>query len=754
NLENNVYNTNINVVVNAPDVYGYINKYRAIVNEQNNIGATIYNDGFLTATNVNAKFYTLDREWNGTDYEESNLQLIDEVIVGSLASNGRIDINFSWTPTERGYQNVKLVLDAPGDGNLENNVYNTNINVVVNAPDVYGYINNAPDVYGYIRTRAALGINEETPLYVSIFNGGFLAAQNVRAEIYDITGTNRNLIWDKEIASIEPQDVIYEIFNYSSDIRGEHVLQLEVIANNDYDLSNNIYNVTILIGDLVNVTFFTNQLNSFESFLAYGYGSKGELEDDYIFDGSITLSLIDAEPNILIGYVNQQNRTSTGFGTIFIGSDLNPVMHTIGDIIYSDVYAGNLILYTTYILIPDWTYNKTRVILEEDLDLAGIPAGVEEELSLFTCSDWDLNKRKCMTSWQGPIEGGKRIRQRTISISGDSERVEAFALGIKKVGECSETDFGRDIYNRGNTTSIDHYGNNATLTDYCLSRDGKDLVEYYCSANGAVIRETISCNLGYTCHEGACVSDITRVIQPTKAEPNPMKKNRYISFVPQNAGKQTALRVKLTDLPTQFASFEGQYRWIGLPKNISELGGTAESNNPPNFRAAKLECSPVYLDWGNIGKINAYGTEIIPNSTYEVQAYDLQCGNINDNNCYSVPLIVQTSRWGDIVGQFVNGSWSAPDGRVDTATDVVAVLDKFRNLPTAPSKTRTDIEPALVDQKIQITDTSRVLDAFRGIQYPFSITQTCSSASASNTNCGNGKCESGELTSCIQDCGG
>ncbi|MBI2451932.1 DUF4215 domain-containing protein, partial [Candidatus Pacearchaeota archaeon] len=123
------------------DVYGYINTRQAIVNEQNNIEATISNEGFQTATNVNAKFYTLDREWNGTDYVETNLQLIDEVLIGSLASNTRKDINFTWTPTERGYQNVKLVLDAPGDGNLENNVYNTNINVVVNAPDVYGYIN-------------------------------------------------------------------------------------------------------------------------------------------------------------------------------------------------------------------------------------------------------------------------------------------------------------------------------------------------------------------------------------------------------------------------------------------------------------------------------------------------------------------------------------------------------------------------------------------------------------------------------------
>ncbi len=236
------------------------------------------------------------------------------------------------------------------------------------------------------------------------------------------------------------------------------------------------------------------------------------------------------------------------------------------------------------------------------------------------------------------------------------------------------------------------------------------------------------CDDGNTINGDGCNSQCQLETSSPLPEKNPIKKNRYISFIPSNSGKQTALRVKLADLPDKFAQFEGQYRWVGNTKNISELGGTAQSNNPPNFRAAKLECSPVYLDFGSLGLINAYGTEIIPNSTYEVQTYDLACGNINDNNCYSAPLTISTSRWGDIVGPFVNRAWSAPDGRVDIASDVSATLDKFRNGATAPIKTRADVEPMELDHKIQIMDTTRVLDAFRGFQYPFNINQTCGSS--------------------------
>ena len=50
---------------------------------------------------------------------------------------------------------------------------------------------------------------------------------------------------------------------------------------------------------------------------------------------------------------------------------------------------------------------------------------------------------------------------------------------------------------------------------------------------------------------------------------------------------------------------------------------------------------------------------------------------------------------------------------------MTAVLDKFKNLPGAPAKSRCDLEPDQPDFLINITDVVYALDAFKGFAYPF-----------------------------------
>ena len=65
-----------------------------------------------------------------------------------------------------------------------------------------------------------------------------------------------------------------------------------------------------------------------------------------------------------------------------------------------------------------------------------------------------------------------------------------------------------------------------------------------------------------------------------------------------------------------------------------------------------------------------------------------------------------------------------PDNSVDVVTDVTAVLDKFRNFAASPAKSRADLEPALPDGQINISDVTFVLNAFSGADYPFTPTAT------------------------------
>ena len=121
--------------------------------------------------------------------------------------------------------------------------------------------------------------------------------------------------------------------------------------------------------------------------------------------------------------------------------------------------------------------------------------------------------------------------------------------------------------------------------------------------------------------------------------------------------------------------------------------------------------------------LHVYGTEIVPSSVYEVQA-------TADEIFYSDVLTIGTSLWGDICAD-ITGTMP-PDGSVSITTDVMNVLNKFKNYP-APSKVRCDLatsvtepDPRILDQSVDISvDVLHCMNAFRRHPYPYDITQTC-----------------------------
>ncbi|MGB2985923.1 MAG: hypothetical protein WBE26_08570 [Phycisphaerae bacterium] len=207
---------------------------------------------------------------------------------------------------------------------------------------------------------------------------------------------------------------------------------------------------------------------------------------------------------------------------------------------------------------------------------------------------------------------------------------------------------------------------------------------------------------------------------PPQPAPGAVTKGRYISFVPRNPGEQTALRVTLTDLPAQFEGSEGITMWVGPPHEISEQSNETGDTPPPVFLGASLQCEepPPYMDWGSVGVVYVFDDEIVPNARYDVQAIYEGHSVVVEGN-YSMPLPVPTSAcWGDVVGDWSGTEWMAPDGDADF-DDIAAVVDKFRNLPGAPSKTRADLADDVPDLLVNFNDISAAVDAFRGLPYPF-----------------------------------
>ncbi len=58
--------------------------------------------------------------------------------------------------------------------------------------------------------------------------------------------------------------------------------------------------------------------------------------------------------------------------------------------------------------------------------------------------------------------------------------------------------------------------------------------------------------------------------------------------------------------------------------------------------------------------------------------------------------------------------------------DLAAAIDKFRNLPGAPLKTRVDHLPSKTDLIVDFLDIQLTVDAFRGFPYPGAGPNKCS----------------------------
>lgn len=201
-------------------------------------------------------------------------------------------------------------------------------------------------------------------------------------------------------------------------------------------------------------------------------------------------------------------------------------------------------------------------------------------------------------------------------------------------------------------------------------------------------------------------------------EPGGVDKNRFLSIVPGNAGRMTALRVTFDSLDL-FHEFDGEARWASEPVFCDDTDATP-------LVAAELGCEPFCADWGSIDLLHLFGAVVVPSSAYTVQAIDCECGFDSAAN-YSAPLVMNTGKWGDIVPPRAGEGSDQPD-----FTDLAALVDKFQGLPTAPSRTVCKLVPRVpnpcggdVSGFVSFSDIGALVDAFTGRPYPFGPPDPC-----------------------------
>lgn len=205
------------------------------------------------------------------------------------------------------------------------------------------------------------------------------------------------------------------------------------------------------------------------------------------------------------------------------------------------------------------------------------------------------------------------------------------------------------------------------------------------------------------------------------------RRNRYLSITSLNSGRPTAIRVRFGLMPNDYNAFEGAVYWVGPPVEVCENAGQATPGMGgcpavpglanPSFLAAPLVCEPYYTNWGALGPIQVYHHAIIPDVVYTVDTLDVLC-DAELSLSYSSFTTVPMPYWGDVVNNCSTNPCSAPNDVIDIA-DVVSILDKFRNTAGAPVKSRADLEPGVLDFRVNISDVTAALAAFSGTLYPF-----------------------------------
>jgi murein tripeptide amidase MpaA len=124
-------------------------------------------------------------------------------------------------------------------------------------------------------------------------------------------------------------------------------------------------------------------------------------------------------------------------------------------------------------------------------------------------------------------------------------------------------------------------------------------------------------------------------------------------------------------------------------------------------RVAQIADGPVYRPAAEWGTMYLRDIGVVPGSDYHIR--------LHRRRQFSPGASATTFVWGDLV---------APFGDVD-ALDVVAGVACFEVREGAPSLERCDVYPALPDHVIDALDVASIIDAFRGVAYPFALPDFC-----------------------------
>ena len=211
---------------------------------------------------------------------------------------------------------------------------------------------------------------------------------------------------------------------------------------------------------------------------------------------------------------------------------------------------------------------------------------------------------------------------------------------------------------------------------------------------------------------GFRVAEVSEPLSPPAVAPPPhdTPKNRVLSIDPTTNDVEVAYQVELTESAYFGASVGGKW-WVSDPEDLGD-----------NIWRSRLVADPPVPRVWTEAVVHIADRAVVSVATYAVRA---TLDPTAPSPAFSDDLVIATiakpgeKYWADCVGSLGAESWGPPNGEVNM-DDVMAAVQKFQQLETAPHLTWVDVNGEVPDGVLNFGDIQMIVNGFKGDPYPFS----------------------------------
>lgn len=366
----------------------------------------------------------------------SNGKKIYEKDIGRLDVNEEFKEDFKWTPDKLGRHILKLFVKTDKDRDLNNNYYDSWIEVKTRGPDLRG------DIW--------LGdgkVNEINKINIGISNIGTEKATNVIANLYD-----NGILINKTVFDEFDLEEKYYTVDWIPAETGEHNLTLDIKADKDVDLENNKIEIFLYIYETIEANFKIKNYNG--DFVKRGLAINEDDKIQYILDSEKIIPIPSYMTSMMITNTSEMQENlglSEDKDYIFATHFINSIGQENMDVVseqYGEKEEGNLKLYFIFANKVNWNY-KDSIFLFYYKGITNLNPNLNEEildkLTVYYCTDWNFENKNCDNEWLEAEIGENDYSENIFYISGyvfGEVNPEAFAIGRVIGNKCDECGTG------------------------------------------------------------------------------------------------------------------------------------------------------------------------------------------------------------------------------------------------------------------------------------------------------------------------